>query len=170
MTQKPRDQIWLFSGLFSSIFPRYRKGILTLEERLDDLLPDNETTTHFRIWNKWEKALEEIEGTMEEGGKLILIGHSNGVYAALSIAKRYKGNVALLASVDRTLRPCPDAGRNIRYLLDLRARLRRVRLGSDFVGTWELETLPRDVGHVEAMSNKRVHDRIVKRVSETLSN
>lgn len=161
----------LFGGLGSGAFERYQEGIENLQERIGG-------TVYFSLsgYSDWSEVASEIialEGSGKLSRPLVLIGHSNGVYAILKIAQRLAENrvvVDYLASIDKTLKLCPPAGANIKLLHDFWAGLSKVTIGNDFVGKAGLFDLDKldggNVHHVEAANHPFVHDTIAKTVAE----
>lgn len=170
--------IRLFGGLGSGAFERYQEGIENLQERIGG-------TVYFSLsgYSDWTEVSAEILA-LEKAGKLsrplVLIGHSNGVYAILKIAQRLAENgvaVDYLASIDKHIDVIfpipvvsPPAGPNIKLLHDFWAGLSKVTIGDDFVGKaglFDLDKLDAEnVSHVEAANHPFVHDTIAKTVAE----
>ena len=101
-------EIWLFSGLGSSMFPSLSYGTRTLE-KLIDALPYAEG--EHRVWNQWPSVAKIIVDRWQKTKqpfKTVLIGHSNGVIAITEIARHLQTRglpVDYLGAID------PTAGR-----------------------------------------------------------
>lgn len=159
-------EIHVFAGLFSGVQPRYRRGTLEIADKLDG--------AHYASitgYDDWLSVAQHIHGLPTPRPPIVLVGHSNGVYAILKIAEWLSARgvvVDYLASIDKTLKPCPPAGSNIKILHDFYAGLSKVRLTPDFMGDAELFDLAkiegRPVGHVGAASLPFVHDTIEQTV------
>ena len=169
------SEIHVFSGLGSSIIPRYREGTNKLEKLIDALPGENDAITH--IWDEWEMVADAIikrRGRRFQTAPVILVGHSNGVYAALKIAHKLNRagiRVAYLASIDRTLKACPDLPENVDFCHDFRAALGRlwgkVRPAPNFTGKFQVVNLP-GVSHVDAASHPEVHRTILAKVDQLI--
>lgn len=156
---------YVFSGLGGNLFGFIRSGMKELAEKIDGefhALPFG--------YAGWKKIADKIVNGKIKGQitkPIVLVGHSNGVYACLKIAEhlaKYKIKCVII-SVDRTLKWCPPAGANVEYLMDNHARLAYVKRGEDFKGGYEVIEWPRPKGvlgswHIGVSSDSVLHDRI----------
>ena len=104
------DEIHLFSGLGSSIFPGLRRGTRALETMIDGL-PAN---AEHHIWNQHPKVAQGIvDRSIRLGirpGRVVLIGHSNGVLACAEVAaylNRFSIQVDFIGAIDPTAAKFP---------------------------------------------------------------
>lgn len=113
-------QIFIFSGLFSSIVPKFRKGTNEITNILRKEYPQDQVFT--MIWNKWEDAANNIyQKCIKEDckNKVILIGHSNGVKACALIADylNVKGiDVDYVGAIDPTAAKFPSFLDNVKIV------------------------------------------------------
>lgn len=161
----------VFAGLGSAFSPRYTKGTKAIAARI----PGSTHHASGSGYADWPRVADEIIDLHNAGilhRPLSLIGHSNGVYAILKIAKELatKGvMVDYLASIDKTLKPCPDAGGNIRVVHDFWAGLSKVKFSENFMGKKEffnLDKIADGVGHVEAATLPFTQDKIVATIAQ----
>lgn len=178
-------EIHIFSGLGSSIVASFRSGTNYLEKIIDELPSEADAKTH--IWNNWDNVYRDIlrkkiNGTLE--GPIILVGHSNGVFACMMIAEKLKMHnvkVDYIGSIDATLKAFPEAGWNVDFIHDFHATRGMVALGrrmskgkratvlpnKKFKG--ELKPIRVSSGHVAASSNLIVIKTISEKVKELIT-
>ena len=177
-------EIHIFSGLFSSIVPQFRKGTEDLTKRVNDL-PGGGTAQH-HIWVTWRlvaKRLVAKHKTGELDGPVILGGHSNGTLAARKIADALSKHGVIVDyefSIDPTIFWFPKVNHNVERHDEIHATsgisavfrwLTRGWSGKvHYVDDWKGERffLRREVGHVAIPSHPDVHERIVEQIGETL--
>jgi len=159
-------EIHVFSGLGSGVVERYREGMETLAKRINGSF-----YASFSGYADWQEVADWI--IQRRGSPVILGGHSNGGYAVLKIAEKLAAHgikVDYIFVVDCTLKPCPNAGGNVKLLHDYWAGLRKVERGADFTGAYEFFDLDdiegRNVMHVEAASLPFVHNTIATTVAK----
>lgn len=106
--------IYIFSGLLSSLFPRLQLGTREIESILDEVpLP-----AQHRVWNKWRSVLAEILAERKNGDRspVCLVGHSNGVLAALAVARGLDARnvpVHYVGAIDPTAARMEPVGGNV---------------------------------------------------------
>ena len=127
-----KAEIHIFSGLGSSVFRGLRRGTDQLEHLIDQMPGDADAKTH--IWNDWASVAESIIARHRQSEKrpIILIGHSNGVFASAKIAERLATwgiRVDYIAAIDPTLKRFPEVGSNVRLVDEFRASRGFVALG-----------------------------------------
>lgn len=178
-----RHEIWIFSGLGSSIFRSLRRGTAALD-RLIDQLPYAESET--AIWDDWEmvaKGIVERWQKTKDPFSTILIGHSNGVIATNSVAEylRKRGlRVDYIAAIDPTAGRFPLIGHNVHECSEFWATsgwphlTRRwtdgKRAALHFTDAWPgIHRLYHiKGGHVPCASNPKVHAQIISDLSRVL--
>jgi len=160
-----------FSGLMANMFPYLQEGTKNISRKVNG-------TFHHLFWGYWGWS-RVAKGILKDyrAGRInkpvVLIGHSNGVYAAIKITNWLDDyNVpVVLVSIDRTLKPCPQVGNNVVYLMDNHAELSYVRTGSKFKGVhdvreWKEPRSHRGNWHVGVAEDPRVHKAIVDMLKE----
>jgi hypothetical protein len=177
------DEIHIFSGLGSSIFPSLSWGTRTLEKLLDGL-PAN---AEHHIWNDWRVVANNIVWRWTKTKtpfKTIIIGHSNGVISTNSIAAHLAARglpTDYIAAIDPTAAAFPLIGHNVGECSEFWASsgwpalMRRFtgnkRAALHFVPAWpgihRLYHIPGS--HVACASNQRVHQTIVADVKRVLA-
>lgn len=168
-------QVYVFSGLGSSIIPRFRKGTEEIEDAIDEIGVD----AQHHIWNEWMDVAPRLVLDGQRGEKIALVGHSNGVIACTGIAQwlgTYGVKVGYLAAIDPTAAAFPEIGSNVEVVDEFRApfgwpgvaRLltgeKRGALQFDrrFKGLHTVFDI--GGGHVAAASDDFVRDRIVTEI------
>lgn len=174
-------RIHIFSGLGSSVFSSFRKDTEALD-RMIDALSDRFDSEH-HIWNDWQAVARQILIDASQGkinSPIILIGHSNGVLAACSIAQALgvlRIPVDYIGAIDPTAAAFPALGMNVKMADDFQAargwpamtrrvsRGKRAALipGKGFSG--ELNVYPIGGGHIEAPGNNFVVTTIMSRIA-----
>jgi hypothetical protein len=177
------DEIHIFSGLGSSIFPSLSYGTRTLENLLDGL----PASAEHHVWNQWPEVASEIVRRWSKTKtpfKTILVGHSNGVIATNEIAKHLAARglpCDYIAAIDPTAGSFPLIGMNVGECSEFWASsgwpalTRRFtgnkRAALHFVPGWpgihRLYHIPGS--HVACASNPRVHQTIVADVKRVLA-
>lgn len=157
-----------FSGLGGSIVPFIQAGMKKLAGRVGaDFHP---LLFGYVGWRKLAKQMVEAKIKGQVDKPFVLMGHSNGVYAALKIAQylhKYKIK-CVVVSVDRTLKYCPPASANVIYLQDHHATLKYATTDAFFKaagGIHEIYEYPRPKGyfgswHIGVSSDTILHDRV----------
>lgn len=155
-----------FSGLAANLFPFIKSGMQQLAKRTD--ADFHSLLFGYLGWRKLANKMVDayIKGEVKQ--PYVLMGHSNGVYASLKIAEylnKYKVP-CVVVSVDKTLKWCPPAGKNVKGLQDHHAKLSRVKMGPDFAGVYETFEYPTPKGffgswHIGVSSDTILHDRVV---------
>lgn len=169
--------IHLFSGLASSIIPGLQRGTRTLEHYIDRL---GVADAEHHIWDEWPAVADKL--IKQRPGKVVLIGHSNGVIATNEIARRLRLagiKVQLVAALDPTAADFPTIGSNVEEAIEFWAasgwpaiirRLTKQRNGAlhfdGFFGVHRLYHMPG--GHVPLASREDVRNIVVKAVSEVM--
>lgn len=170
----------LATGLGSSVFARFTEWSRELEPLLDDLPNGVDATRH--NWTAWREVAQNIIRDKNRG-KVILVGHSNGVWFACKIAEilAKKGiKVDYLAAIDPTLKPFPKLGGNVIMADEFRAtrgfvamgrkmscgRLATLKAGREFRGTLNVQTIRG--GHTQIASNQIVRRHIVETINGIL--
>ena len=178
-----RHEIWVFSGLGSSLLPSLSYGTRTLE-KLIDALPFDEA--EHAVWSTWRRTADHIVDrwkTTREPFKVVLIGHSNGVIATNEIAQHLalrSIKVDYLAAIDPTagafpvIRPnvheCSEFWASSGFPAMARSLSGKRRAALHFVDAWpgihRLYHIP--TGHVPCASNERVHETILNDLERVL--
>lgn len=99
---------------------------------------------------------ESADAAIRRGAKsLLLIGHSNGVFAITSIAERVKpaGIACYLIAFDQTAKRCPAVGGNVKAFVEFWAGLDRVATAADFKGVAERHAFESD-SHIGVIGNR----------------
>lgn len=165
----------LFSGLGSSVLPGLREPMEEIEAIVDDLPSEVDAKTH--IWNDWEPVASGI--IARHYGKrrmpvVVLVGHSNGVWACSEIAKKLSDHdisVKYVAAISPTLKPTRPMAATVKrcdefleawsfiqlWRNDTRGR---VTLDSNSTRLKTFSDLPG--GHVGVANTDAVHRRILK--------
>ena len=172
--------IALATGLGSSFIARFTKWSKELEPLIDDLPAGIDATRH--NWTSWKEVTNNIIRDKNRG-KVILAGHSNGVYFACKVAhelSKHGIKVDYLAAIDPTLKPFPKLGGNVIMADEFRAsrgfvafgrrmsgkRLATLKAGREFRGTLSVQTIRG--GHTEIASNPIVRKHIVETINGIL--
>lgn len=168
-------QVYVFSGLGSSIIPRFRKGTEEIEDAIDEIGVD----AQHRIWNEWMDVAPKLVLDGQRGEEIALVGHSNGVIACTGIAQwldTYGVKVHYLAAIDPTAAAFPEIGANVDVVDEFhasfgwpaitRALTRGKRGALQFGRRFKGLHTKFDIGggHVAAASNDFVRDRIVTEI------
>lgn len=180
-----RHEIWLFSGLGSSILPSLSYGTRTLEAMIDKL-PYAES--NHRVWNQWPSVARLIAdrwAKTRDPFKTVLVGHSNGVIATNSIAEYLDKRglpVDYIGAIDPTAAAFPLIGNNVVETAEFWATsgwphlTRRMsggrRAALHYVDGWTgvKRLYPAIRGsHVACASNPRVHETIVNDLKRILA-
>lgn len=127
-----RPEIHIFSGLGSSLFQSLRRGTDQLEHLIDQMPGNADAKTH--IWNDWRRVADDITSHHRKDGStpVILIGHSNGVFASTKIAEVLAGrgiHVRYIAAIDPTLKWFPKVGYNVMQVDEFHASRGFVAIG-----------------------------------------
>lgn len=154
-----------FSGLGANIIPSIQTGMKTLAKKVDaDFHP---LLFGYVGWKRLASKMVDAKIKGQVDKPFVLMGHSNGVYASLKIAAYLaKYNVpCVVVSIDRTLKWCPPAGKNVLYLQDHHAQLSYVKTDKSFDGIHEVFEYNRPSGffgswHIGVSSDILVHARI----------
>ena len=177
-------EIFVLSGLGSSVVSYFRKGTDEIDRILDEMTGNQSETL---VWNKWEDVVEAIKGKDPKKVIIIFVGHSNGVYGCMSAARELGllGFVVhYIAAIDPTLKPFPKAGANILHIDEFHAssggvsfvrglfkivRLwtGRIKKSPDFQGTHKIKKIRG--GHVGIVSDPKLQSIIKNKVSEILA-
>lgn len=177
------NEIHIFSGLGSSIFPSLSYGTRTLEKLIDGLPAEAE----HHVWNDWRRVADQIVYRWQKTKnpfKTILIGHSNGVIATNEIAAYLAKRglpVDYIGAIDPTAASFPLVGMNVGEVSEFWASSGWPALSRRFTGNRRaaLHFVPGWPGihrlyhitgsHVAVASSKRVHEIIVQDVKRVLA-
>lgn len=154
-----------FSGLGANLIPGFQSGMKALAKEIG-------ADFHALMlgYLGWRNLADRIVKSVLVGQTktpIVLCGHSNGVYAALKIAE-YLGKYKIpcvIVSVDKTLKRCPPAGKNVIYIQDHHATLTYVQRTKDCEAIVEIFEYDRPKGfigswHVGVSSDTILHKRV----------
>jgi hypothetical protein len=177
------NEIHIFSGLGSSIFPSLSYGTRTLEKLIDGLPAEAE----HHVWNRWREVADGIVyrwNRTKQPFKTILVGHSNGVIATNSIAAHLNARglpCDYIGAIDPTAGSFPLVGMNVAECSEFHAAsgwpaltrrwTKNRRAALHFVPGWPgIHRLYHiNSSHVGCASSKRVHEIIVSDVKRVLA-
>jgi len=130
-------QIFIWSGLLSRNLYGWQQGMRKVGSAIGDatFIPSKRTGSGY----DWiDEVTEAIIANGHE--RVLLIGHSNGVYAITEVARRLRTGevVCTLISFDQTLKDCPKLGANVDRAIDLWAGLDKLEAGRNFTGKLRL--------------------------------
>ena len=172
--------IALATGLGSSFIARFSEWSDELEKLLDDE-PSGIDAVDYN-WTEWRQFVRNVIRDKNRG-KVIMVGHSNGVYFACKVAQELSKHgikVDYLAAIDPTLKPFPKLGGNVIMADEFRAsrgfvafgrklsrgRMATLKAGREFRGALSVQTIRG--GHTEIASNPIVRKHIVETINGIL--
>lgn len=149
-----------WSGLLSGGNFGWQKGLREVARQIGDVQfhPSHEDRSGYQGWR------EVADAAIKRKPKgLLLLGHSNGVYAILKVAEYVKphGIKCVLAGFDQTAKSCPKFGANVPAAIEIWAGLNRMRQAADFKGVFEVHNEFEDDSHIGVIANRKAQQLVV---------
>ncbi|HEU0310664.1 MAG TPA: hypothetical protein VFR36_05550 [Sphingomicrobium sp.] len=151
-----------WSGLLSGRKFAWQKGLREVSLGIGGVQfhPSHEDLSGYQ---DWRKVADAAIARKAEG--LLLIGHSNGVYAITAVAEylaqKNSPIKCVLAGFDQTKKPCPYMGKNVVAAIEIWAGLNRMKMGDDFAGAFETHPEFRPDSHIGVISNPKAQRLVV---------